>query len=1073
MTQFIRENPHYFSAYFRLSDLYSFSKQTDKGLAFFTQLSVDPRYRFGSLWVLASQFQSQENWELAGKYYRILAQNDSLSFDFIKKMARFLYFSLKKKDLAAFHQFGLSAKYDAILQLLFKYYRKDYQGVIDFFPGHNFYVSDDYRILDMVANCQYRLKNFIVADSLFRRALYLSRAANDVRTEIRILHDLSVVELSLKKVNLFEAHLDTALNKALKINDLYSMQLIMGNEGRYFYQKGFFEKAKSNLYQAYRIAARTKNYQAAIRWGYYYGNALYQTKEFSDAVEVYDQSEKYAREIHRVDWAYGFMVAKGNIYEYLNQNDLAKKIFDNAYRIATKYNWRQEAFDVRGRYANILLKEKRFDEVRVIYQDYIDFIQRSKSAKKFRELIYWKWKYAQTYYKEKNYKKASEHFAQVEQMAQKHNFTDIYRWAILGLAQSEDGLGNSDEAKQYYEQVLDLLKESKDRSDEEFADVFLGLGSVFHKKNEWREAIRYFLQAASYVENIRSSLKVTQFRLGYFSRETEAYDNLVECYFRLYLQEKDSTYLDSLFYFDQMSKSRVLSEIQNGNRLKNNRKQNPIFWADYINARLKLQSEQRAYRLMLVEPDSGDKIAQLLTQIETDKYTLIEKRLALIQRQGIEQKGKALTFVVPFSQALAVVKSSGISLLMYHLSENESFAMVVTGDKVAMFPLKKNKDFIEEKVRQLMTPFHNVSSDSILYVPYRAEIAHQLYQILMEPAEKTIGLSRRVFVVPDGDLFGLSFEMLLAEKPNKNNFTPMDDPVYQSDLLVNHFSFSYAPSPYFIKQDKKAIPSNPNFLIIANPVDSFSLKIVGQTNADSLRLSQLGPLPFAEAEAKQIKRVVPQAIILHREQATEDNFNKIASAMNVLHLATHGLFDNRFDAFSGLFMALGNDTINDGLLLGYEISDLNLHSTLVTLSACETGRGKTVAGEGVLGLPRLFLGAGAKIVLMTLWKVDDQFTSELMPAFYENLFRKKMIVSDALSQAKLVVMKQGDSEIHYEHPFFWAAFCLYGEPTVFVKAFPWLKWIAILGFLLLSMMVVVYFYFIRGKRYKKQKDLIR
>ena len=69
--------------------------------------------------------------------------------------------------------------------------------------------------------------------------------------------------------------------------------------------------------------------------------------------------------------------------------------------------------------------------------------------------------------------------------------------------------------------------------------------------------------------------------------------------------------------------------------------------------------------------------------------------------------------------------------------------------------------------------------------------------------------------------------------------------------------------------------------------------------------------------------------------------------------------------------------------MGYEIADLDINCDLVNLSGCETGRGKIVAGEGVLGLPRLFLGVGANSVLMTHWKVDDKFSSELMPSFYD------------------------------------------------------------------------------------------
>jgi CHAT domain-containing protein len=102
----------------------------------------------------------------------------------------------------------------------------------------------------------------------------------------------------------------------------------------------------------------------------------------------------------------------------------------------------------------------------------------------------------------------------------------------------------------------------------------------------------------------------------------------------------------------------------------------------------------------------------------------------------------------------------------------------------------------------------------------------------------------------------------------------------------------------------------------------------------------------------------------------------------------------------------------------------------VSLSACETGRGKIVAGEGILGLPRLFLGAGAKRVLMTHWKVDDKFTSELMPRFYDYFLNRKLSKAEALKEAKLSLIRQNKQEgLNYQHPFYWAAFTLYGTPS--------------------------------------------
>jgi CHAT domain-containing protein len=140
--------------------------------------------------------------------------------------------------------------------------------------------------------------------------------------------------------------------------------------------------------------------------------------------------------------------------------------------------------------------------------------------------------------------------------------------------------------------------------------------------------------------------------------------------------------------------------------------------------------------------------------------------------------------------------------------------------------------------------------------------------------------------------------------------------------------------------------------------------------------------------------------------------------------------DSTFDAFSGLVFALGNDSTDDGVLMGYEISELDLSCDLVTLSACETGRGKMVRGEGVMGLPRQFLAAGAKTVLMTLWKVDDRFTSQLMPEFYQLLLQEKMHKSEALLQAKQKMLGDtSDSQgLYYQHPFYWASFVMYGDP---------------------------------------------
>ena len=118
-------------------------------------------------------------------------------------------------------------------------------------------------------------------------------------------------------------------------------------------------------------------------------------------------------------------------------------------------------------------------------------------------------------------------------------------------------------------------------------------------------------------------------------------------------------------------------------------------------------------------------------------------------------------------------------------------------------------------------------------------------------------------------------------------------------------------------------------------------------------------------------------------------------------------------------LRLAPDKGNDGYLTADEIMDLHLQCSLVTLSACDTGRGRILMGGDVLGLTRAWIYAGTPSVLASLWKVDDRATSRLMTAFYENL--KTHDKAKALQLAQLDMIKEGLS------PYYWAAFCLYGD----------------------------------------------
>jgi CHAT domain-containing protein len=212
---------------------------------------------------------------------------------------------------------------------------------------------------------------------------------------------------------------------------------------------------------------------------------------------------------------------------------------------------------------------------------------------------------------------------------------------------------------------------------------------------------------------------------------------------------------------------------------------------------------------------------------------------------------------------------------------------------------------------------------------------------------------------------------------------------------------------------------------------------------------ELHPLEYSGREVADIARLYkPDEVAIYLgPTATEENVkgNEHLSTARRIHFATHGLISEKQPQYSGLVLSLPfkedpgpktqdpgpstkdqeprtKDTVEDGLLQVYEIFNLTLNADLVVLSACETGLGKEVKGEGLIGLTRAFLYAGTPSVAVSLWSVADRSTARLMVNFYEGLDRVKD-KAEALRQAKLELMQSP----RYAHPYYWAPFILVGE----------------------------------------------
>jgi CHAT domain-containing protein len=191
---------------------------------------------------------------------------------------------------------------------------------------------------------------------------------------------------------------------------------------------------------------------------------------------------------------------------------------------------------------------------------------------------------------------------------------------------------------------------------------------------------------------------------------------------------------------------------------------------------------------------------------------------------------------------------------------------------------------------------------------------------------------------------------------------------------------------------------------------------------------RLTRLPWSGEEAKAIGKLVPPGqnftslgFKANRQTATGAELSKYS----FIHFATHGIMDLEHPELSGIAFSMFDEQgrPQDGYVRLHEIYNLNLPAELVVLSACQTGVGKQIKGEGLMALTRGFMYAGAKSIVASLWKVDDAATSQLMAEFYKQIFTNKLKPAAALRAAQLKMSQ----EKPWRSPYYWAGFFLQGE----------------------------------------------
>lgn len=326
-------------------------------------------------------------------------------------------------------------------------------------------------------------------------------------------------------------------------------------------------------------------------------------------------------------------------------------------------------------------------------------------------------------------------------------------------------------------------------------------------------------------------------------------------------------------------------------------------------------------------------------------------------------------------------------LLEYFIVHGEVIAFLVTEKAVEARRLSGDLARVQQLLRLLWlnlkaVPGSTAHRVTALEANVRG-ILQQLHTLLIAPLGDALDSHPRLIIVPHGLLHYLPFHALHDG---------------QSFLLEQH-ELSYLPGASLLRYCREAQPAPSGLLAFGHSYD--------------------GRLPYTVQEARSIAALLDTQPFLE-EAATRTQLQAAASGSRTIHLATHGDFRPDNPLFSGLALA-------DGWLTTLDIFNLQLKASLVTLSACQTGRNVVGGGDELLGLMRAFLYAGAASLVLSLWTVEDRSTAQLMEVFYQKL-AAGWTKGAALRYAQLQFTGE-DSDVaeRYTHPYFWAPFFLVGD----------------------------------------------
>ena len=593
------------------------------------------------------------------------------------------------------------------------------------------------------------------------------------------------------------------------------------------------------------------------------------------------------------------------------------------------------------------------------------------------------------------------------------------------LGEAHDLLAHPDLARQYFDEALARSRSAADRVTE--ARALFGLARNSSQTNDLDGARSHIEQALTVAESLRIGVDDGDLRASYVASVYGYYELQIDVLARLNGIRPGRGFSAKAFEASERARARSLLEslTESGIDLRAGVDQNLLRREQAA----KEAFDKWAERSRQLNEDGKANAAQRLAS----EYRDLEARYQQIQAEIRSRSPRFAALARPQPLSLREIQTEVLDrdtvLLEYSLGEGRSYLWVVSQDAHDLKELPARAQIegaagrVYERLVARLSSNQSGSDREAAIKRADAEYwqeAAALSDMLIAPVAKRIA-GKRLLIVADGMLQYVPFPAL--PMPQRGT-----EPV---PMLAEHEIVSLPSASVLAvlrRESMRRTGAVRSVAVFADPVfevDDPRLRGRGRSEGKDGGWPRLAA---TRQEADAIIATAPAGLTLKRTGFDASRAAVLEAALaqyRIVHFATHGIVDNQNPGLSGLMLSLYNEKgqAQDGFLRLHDIYSLRLAAELIVLSACSTALGKQLKGEGLTGMVRGFLFAGAKRVVASLWKVDDEATGELMGRFYVEMLQTKRSPAAALRQAQLEMWRQE----RWQAPFYWAAFSLQGE----------------------------------------------